>query len=68
MRLSVHDGVVQANGVDCESEAGEPAKADQVLTLQVKGSAGDDALYLDLSEGDFAGCFSADGAISVVLG
>lgn len=68
VRLAVHDGVVQANGVDCESEAGDPALAEQVLTLQVSGSAGDDALYLDLSEGAFSGCFSADGAISVDLG
>ncbi|HVY27898.1 MAG TPA: calcium-binding protein [Polyangiaceae bacterium] len=68
VRLAVHDGVVQANGVDCESEAGDPAKADQVLTLQVSGGTGDDSLYLDLSEGAFAGCLSAEGAISVDLG
>lgn len=68
VRLSVHDGVVQANGVDCESEDGKPALAEQVLTLQVSGSAGDDALFLDLSEGAFTGSFSADGAIAVDLG
>jgi Ca2+-binding RTX toxin-like protein len=67
-RLAVHGGVVQANGVDCESESGDPALAEQVLTLQVSGSDADDALYLDLSDEAFSGCFSADGAISVDLG
>src|SRR6478735_7617706 len=68
VRLAVHDGVVQANGVDCESEGGDPAKADQVASLSISGSAGDDALYLDLSEGAFSAAFAEDGAISVALG
>lgn len=68
VRVAVHEGVVQANGVNCESAAGDPALAEQVLTLQISGSAGDDSLYLDLSEQPFGGCFSADGAISVDLG
>lgn len=68
VRLAVHEGVVQANGVDCESADAQPALASQVLALQVSGSAGDDVLYLDLSDEAFSGCFGADGTISVDLG
>src|SRR6478609_8089749 len=68
VRLAVPDGVIQANGVDCESEAGDPARADQVGSLSVSGSAGDDTLYLDASEGAFSAALAADGAISVALG
>lgn len=68
VRLAVHAGVVQANGVDCESGAGDPAKADQVLSLAVSGGAGDDAVYLDSSDEAFSGCISDAGSIRIDLG
>jgi hypothetical protein len=68
VQLSVHGGVIRANGVDCESEAGDPANAGEVVSLVVAGGAGDDTLYLDLSDESFSGAFSGDGAISISLG
>lgn len=68
VRLSVHEGVVQANGVDCESESGDPAKAEEVLSLAVTAGSGDQAVYLDLSDGAFSGCTSESGGISIALG
>lgn len=68
VQLSVHGGVIRANGVDCASAGGDPAKADEVTTLTIAGSAGDDTLYLDLSDEIFSGAFGADGSISVSLG
>jgi Ca2+-binding RTX toxin-like protein len=66
--VSVHAGVVQVNGVDCEGPGGDAAKAAQVLKLEIAGSAGDDELYVDLSDELFSGCFSEKGAISIDLG
>lgn len=66
--VAVVDGVVHANGVACESAKGDPASADAVITLDISGGAGDEQLFLDLSQGAFEGCFSADGAIHVALG
>jgi hypothetical protein len=68
VRLAVHAGVVQANGVDCESDSGDPAKADEVLSLSVTGGAGAQVVYLDLSDEPFSGCFADGGAISIALG
>jgi len=68
VHLAVHAGVVQANGIDCTSAAAEPASADKVLTLDVKGGPNDNVVYLDLSDEPFTGCFSADGAITIALG
>jgi Ca2+-binding RTX toxin-like protein len=68
VRLAVHAGVVQANGVDCESESGEPAKADEVRSLSVTAGAGAQALYLDLSDEPFSGCLAEMGRISIALG
>jgi Ca2+-binding RTX toxin-like protein len=68
VHVAVHAGVVQANGVDCESASGEPARADAVSNLRIVGSEGDDAVYLDLSDEAFSGCFSGEGAIEVSLG
>lgn len=68
LRLAVHAGVIRANGVECESPAGEPARAEAVTSLQVVGTGGDETLYLDLSDETFSGCFSGDGSISVSLG
>jgi Ca2+-binding RTX toxin-like protein len=68
VRLYVHDGVIHANGVACESAEGAPANADEVLMLDIAGTAGDEQLFLDLSDGSFTGCFSAEGAVKVALG
>jgi len=68
VRLAVHAGVVQANGVDCESSSGDPAKADEVLMLSVTGDAGAQVVYLDSSDEAFSGCISEAGAITVALG
>jgi Ca2+-binding RTX toxin-like protein len=68
VRLYVHDGVVHANGVACESADGEPAHEDEVLTIEVTGTAGDEQLFLDLSDGAFTGCYSAEGSLRVALG
>src|SRR5689334_12016846 len=68
VHVAVHAGVIRANGVDCESAAGDPAKASDVTSLQISGSSGDDALYLDLSDEAFTGAFAGEGAISIALG
>lgn len=68
VHVAVHDGVVQANGVDCESEGGDLALAEAVKTLTISGGEGDDAVYLDLSGGAFSGAFTGDGAVSIALG
>lgn len=68
VKVSVHAGVVQANGVDCGSASGAPARADEVTSLVIAGSAGDDAVYLDLSDEAFSGCFAGEGGISIALG
>jgi hypothetical protein len=68
VQLSVHEGVIRANGVDCESASGEPANADEVTSLMIAGSASADTLYLDLSDETFSGAFTGDGAISISLG
>jgi len=68
VRLAVHAGVVQANGVDCASEAGAPATAEAVLALSISGGDGDDVLYLDSSDEPFSGALSEAGSISVALG
>lgn len=68
VRLAVHAGVVQANGVDCQSESGDPAKADQVLSLSVNGGKDAEVLYLDFSDESFSGCLTDEGGISIDLG
>lgn len=68
VRVAVHAGVVQANGVDCDSEGGEPALAEAVTSLEITGSSADDTLYLDLSDEAFTGAFAAEGRISIALG
>lgn len=68
VRLAVHAGIVQANGVDCESETGDPATAADVVALDVAGSSAADSLILDLSDEAFSGAFGDDGAVSVALG
>lgn len=68
VHVAVHAGVVQANGVDCESAAGDPVKASDVVRLEISGSGGDDAVYLDLSDETFEGAFAGEGLISISLG
>jgi Ca2+-binding RTX toxin-like protein len=68
VHVAVHAGVVQANGVDCESAAGDPAQAADVSALSIDGSAAADAVYLDLSDEAFSGAFAADGGITIALG
>ncbi|HEY2406726.1 MAG TPA: calcium-binding protein [Polyangiaceae bacterium] len=63
--LSVVGGEIQANGVTCTTSSGEHATPSNVTSIGVTGSAADEKLYFDLSNGSFAGVLA--GGVNVDL-
>lgn len=66
--LAVADGVVTANGAECESAKGVAATTEALIAVSIVGSAGDDSVYID-SAADFGpGLLGADGDLNLDLG